>query len=139
MSNYRGLNHSKGRVGYLWTLHMFHALGLWQSLITAAVGNMLTYCGIGWTFPWAVTLVHGTHYCLRAIDHVDIWRRLKEGNITHFNASPIVNKMLCHHPDAIKLPNPVHVTVAGSPPTPHLFEMMTSFNLLPAHVYGLTE
>jgi len=100
---------------------------------------MLTYCEIGWTFPWAVTLVCGTHYCLRKIDCTEIWKLLKEGNITHFNASPIVNKMLCHHPAAERLPKSVHVTVAGSSPTPHLFKMMTHFNLLPAHVYGLTE
>jgi hypothetical protein len=25
---YRGLNYHQGGIGYLWTLHMFHALGL---------------------------------------------------------------------------------------------------------------
>jgi acyl-CoA synthetase (AMP-forming)/AMP-acid ligase II len=100
---------------------------------------MLTYCEIGWTFPWAVTLVRGTHYCLRKIDCTEIWKLLKKGNITHFNASPIVNKLLCGHPLAEELPKPVHVTVAGSSPTPHLFEVMTGLNLQPVHVYGLTE
>jgi acyl-CoA synthetase (AMP-forming)/AMP-acid ligase II len=135
---YRGLNYHQGRVGYLWTLHMFHALGLWQHFITSAVG-MLTHCEIGWTFPWAVTLVCGTHYCLRKIDCTKIWRLLQKGNITHFNASPIISKLLCGHPLAKKLPKPVHVTVAGSSPTPHLFEAMTRLNLRPVHVYGLTE
>ena len=37
------------------------------------------------------------------------------------------------------LPRPVRVTVAASPPTAHLFETMTDLNLLPVHVYGLTE
>src|SRR2546421_9043133 len=97
---YRGLNYHQGRpgkVGYLWTLHMFHALGSWQSFKTSAVG-MLTYCEIGWIFPWAVTLVCGTHYCLCKLDCTEIWKLFKEGNITHFNASPIVNKQLCGHP-----------------------------------------
>lgn len=31
------------------------------------------------------------------------------------------------------------VTVAASPPTPHLFEQMTNLNLHPVHVYGMTE
>jgi acyl-CoA synthetase (AMP-forming)/AMP-acid ligase II len=31
------------------------------------------------------------------------------------------------------------VTVAASPPTAHLFQQMTSLNLHPVHVYGLTE
>jgi acyl-CoA synthetase (AMP-forming)/AMP-acid ligase II len=100
---------------------------------------MLTCCEIGWTFPWAVTLVCGIHYCLRKIDHAEIWRLLKEENITHFNASPTVNKLLCSHSLADALSGPVHVTVAGSSPTPRLFEMMTNLNLQPVHVYGLTE
>jgi len=100
---------------------------------------MLTCCKIGWTFPWAVTLVCGIHYCLRKINYAEIWELLKKENITHFNASPTVNKLLCNHSLADKLPGPVHVTVAGSSPTPRLFEMMTRFNLQPVHVYGLTE
>jgi acyl-CoA synthetase (AMP-forming)/AMP-acid ligase II len=94
---------------------------------------------IGWTFPWAVTAVRGTHYCLRKIDYGEIWKLLKHENITHFNASPTVNKQLCAHPLAEALSEFVQVTVAGSSPTPRLFETMTKFNLLPVHVYGLTE
>ena len=86
-----------------------------------------------------MTSVFGTHYCLRKINYTEIWRLLKEKNITHFNASPIVNKQLCAHPSAETLPEPVHVTVAGSLPTPHLFETMTNLNLRPLHVFGLTE
>lgn len=114
-----GLNYHVGRCGYLWTLPMFHATG--------------------WTFPWAVTAVRGTHYCLRKIDYPEIWRLLKTENITHFNAAPTVNTLLCASKDAERLDRPVRVTVAASPPTPHLFETMTNLNLQPVHVYGLTE
>lgn len=114
-----GLNYHKGRCGYLWTLPMFHATG--------------------WTFPWSVTAVRGTHYCLRKIDYPLIWRLLKEEHITHFNAAPTVNTLLCAAKEAAPLKNPVRVTVAASPPTPHLFETMTNLNLHPVHVYGLTE
>lgn len=93
----------------------------------------------GWTFPWAVTAVRGTHYCLRKIDYPQIWKMLKEENITHFNAAPTVNTLLCNAKEAEKLPEPVRVTVAASPPTPHLFEQMTDLNLHPVHVYGMTE
>lgn len=68
-----------------------------------------------------------------------IWKLLKEEGITHFNAAPTVNTLLCAHKDAEVLPRPVRVTVAASPPTAHLFEQMTGLNLLPVHVYGLTE
>lgn len=101
-----GLNFHKGRCGYLWTLPMFHA--------------------VGWTFPWAVTAVRGTHFCLRKIDYPLIWNLLKSQPITHFNAAPTVNTLLCASKEATKLPNPVRVTVAASPPTAHLFETMTT-------------
>ncbi|KAF3491593.1 luciferin 4-monooxygenase [Arthroderma uncinatum] len=114
-----GLNFQQGRCGYLWILPMFHAMG--------------------WTFPWSVTAVRGTHYCLRKIDYPEIWRMLKQENITHFNAAPTVNTLLCAAKEAERLPAPVRVTVAASPPTAHLFEQMTSVNLHPVHVYGLTE
>ncbi|KAJ8065342.1 hypothetical protein OCU04_006030 [Sclerotinia nivalis] len=114
-----GLNFHKGRCGYLWTLPMFHA--------------------VGWTFPWAVTAVRGTHFCLRKIDYPLIWNLLKSQPITHFNAAPTVNTLLCASKEATKLSNPVRVTVAASPPTAHLFETMTNLNLIPVHVYGMTE
>lgn len=114
-----GLNYHTGRCKYLWTLPMFHATG--------------------WTFPWAVTAVRGTHYCLRKIDYPEIWRLLKEEKITHFNAAPTVNTLLCAAKEAEPLEHPVRVTVAASPPTAYLFEQMTNLNLHPVHVYGLTE
>ncbi|KAI0549466.1 AMP-binding domain-containing protein [Xylaria curta] len=114
-----GLNYHQGRCKYLWTLPMFHA--------------------VGWTFPWSVTAVRGTHYCLRKIDYPLIWDLLKKEGITHFNAAPTVNTLLCASEKAERLPNPVRVTVAASPPTGHLFEQMTNLNLQPVHVYGMTE
>lgn len=59
--------------------------------------------------------------------------------MTHFNAAPTVNTLLCADPAAARLPRPVRVTVAASPPSAHLFEQMTDLNLRPVHVYGMTE
>ncbi|KAF4457571.1 hypothetical protein F53441_621 [Fusarium austroafricanum] len=112
-----GLN--LGRCKYLWTLPMFHA--------------------VGWTFPWSVVAVRGTNVCLRKIDYPLIWRLLKEEGITHFNAAPTVNTLLVAAKEAEKLPQEVKVTVAASPPTGYLFEQMTKLNLMPVHVYGMTE
>ena len=114
-----GLNYHTGRAKYLWTLPMFHATG--------------------WTFPWSVTAVRGTHYCLRKIDYPEIWRLLKDEGVTHFNAAPTVNTLLCAAKEAERLPQEVRVTVAASPPSAWLFEQMTNLNLHPVHVYGLTE
>ncbi|KAK5173817.1 uncharacterized protein LTR77_002498 [Saxophila tyrrhenica] len=107
------------RCHYLWTLPMFHATG--------------------WTFPWAVTAVRGTHYMLRKIDYPEIWRLLRTEAISHYCAAPTVNTLLCADSNAEKLPEPVRVTVAASPPTAYLFETMENLNLQPVHVYGLTE
>lgn len=59
--------------------------------------------------------------------------------MTHFNAAPTVNTLLCADPAASRLDHPVRVTVAASPPSAHLFEQMTELNLRPVHVYGMTE
>ncbi len=107
--------------------------------IVAIIDICLLTDSVGWTFPWAVTAVRGTHYCLRKIDYPEIWHLLKEEHITHFNAAPTVNTLLCNNGNAERLPDPVRVTVAASPPTAHLFEQMTNLNLHPVHVYGLTE
>jgi acyl-CoA synthetase (AMP-forming)/AMP-acid ligase II len=64
---------------------------------------------------------------------------LKEEKITHFNAAPTVNTLLCNDKNAERLDHAVRVTVAASPPSAHLFEQMTDLNLHPVHVYGLTE
>ena len=72
------------RCHYLWTLPMFHAMG--------------------WTFPWAVTAVRGTHYTIRKVDYPEIWRLLKHEKISHFNAAPTVNTLLCADPNAERLP-----------------------------------
>ncbi|KAJ3166025.1 hypothetical protein HDU88_003568 [Geranomyces variabilis] len=108
-----------GRCKFLWTLPMFHAMG--------------------WTFPWSVVAVRGVNVCLRKIDYPLIWKLLKEEGITHFNAAPTVNTLLVAAKEAERLPNPVQVTVAASPPSGHLFEKMTNLNLMPVHVYGMTE
>ncbi|KAL8370471.1 hypothetical protein RB595_000714 [Gaeumannomyces hyphopodioides] len=110
------------RCRYLWTLPMFHA--------------------VGWTFPWAVTAARGTHVCLRRVDYAHIWRLLRDERVTHFSAAPTVCTLLCAAPEAEAdgpLAAPVRVTVAASPPTPHLFAQMTALNLRPVHVYGMTE
>lgn len=113
------LNQSPERCGYLWVLPMFHAMG--------------------WTFPWAITAVRGTHYCLRKIDYPLLWRLLKTEPITHFCAAPTVNTLLCHSKEARRLPRKVQVTVAASPPSGQLFEKMASLNLHPVHAFGMTE
>ncbi|GMF78759.1 unnamed protein product [Aspergillus oryzae] len=113
-----GLNSHRGRCRYLWTLPMFHACG-WCSLLGLSCDEYLQ-----------LTLFQGGR-------SLGLSRQCV--HITHFNAAPTVNTLLCNSKEAEPLPEPVHVTVAASPPTPHLFEQMTNLNLHPVHVYGMTE
>jgi hypothetical protein len=71
-----------------------------------------------------VVAVRGLNVCLRKIDYPLIWKLLKEQGITHFNAAPTVNTLLVAAKEAERLPEPVRVTVAASPPSGHLFEQM---------------
>lgn len=116
--NCQGLR-GEGRCHYLWTLPMFHAAG--------------------WTYPYAVTSVRGTHFCLRKVDADYIWDILVNQGITHYNAAPTVNSMIINSPKARRLPQVVRVIVAASPPSAKLFEDMINLNLFPVHMYGLTE
>lgn len=75
--------------------------------------------------------VRGVNVCLRKIDYPLIWKLLREEGITHFNAAPTVNTLLVAANEAQRLPKPVRVTVAASPPSGHLFEQMVG-NPLPA-------
>ena len=67
---------------YLWTLPMFH-------------------CN-GWTYPWAVTAVAGTHVCLRRVDPAPIFAAIAEHRVTHLCGAPVVLNMLVHAPDSVK-------------------------------------
>lgn len=104
---------------YLWTLPMFH-------------------CN-GWTFPWAVTAVAGTHVCLRRVDPDRIWDLFESENITHYCAAPTVHIGLVNDSKAHRLEHPVTIASGGSPPSPTLLARLREVNLHPIHVYGLTE
>lgn len=104
---------------YLWVLPAFHACG--------------------WTYPWSCTLSFATQHVLRRVDPQLIWEALKMKGVTHYCGAPTVHISLVHHASAQRLPKPVYVAVAASAPTADLLARMEALNLLPVHVYGLTE
>ena len=59
---------------YLWTLPMFH-------------------CN-GWCFPWALSVVAGTHICLRNVEPSAIHEAMKTHGVTHLCGAPIVMRMI---------------------------------------------
>ena len=65
---------------YLWTLPMFH-------------------CN-GWCFPWTLSVVAGTHVCLRAVRAAPIYDAIATHKVTHLCGAPIVMSTLLNAPDA---------------------------------------
>ena len=106
---------------YLWTLPMFH-------------------CN-GWTYPWAVTAVAGTHVCLRRIDPAMIFAAIAEHRVTHLCGAPIVLNMLAHAPDTIKrrFDHVVEIATGGAAPPSAVIEAMERMGFRVTHLYGLTE
>jgi fatty-acyl-CoA synthase len=104
---------------YLWTLPMFH-------------------CN-GWTLPWAVTAVAGTHVCLRKVDCSLVWDLFDSEGITHYCGAPTVHIGLANDEAAHRLEKEVKATVAAAPPSPTMLARMKELNIRMLHVYGLTE
>src|SRR5215204_2203091 len=99
---------------YLWTLPMFH-------------------CN-GWTFPWAVTAVAGTHVCLRKVEPARIWELFDDENITHYCAAPTVQIGIVNEDAAHPLERSVTAAIAGAPPSPTLLSGLIALNILPMHI-----
>jgi fatty-acyl-CoA synthase len=106
---------------YLWTLPMFH-------------------CN-GWCFPWTLSVVAGTHVCLRAVRAAPIFDSIAQHKVTHLCGAPIVMSTLLNAAPQERKPLPHQVefiTAAAPPPEAVLAEMKgAGFNV--THVYGLTE
>lgn len=108
-----------GATRYLWTLPMFH-------------------CN-GWTRPWAVTAVAGTHVCLRAVRQEPLWHALDHEGVTHLCGAPIVAAMLIEAEQAHPVDREIRMAAAGAAPPPSVIAALEGLNITPVHVYGLTE
>jgi 3-(methylthio)propionyl---CoA ligase len=106
---------------YLWTLPMFH-------------------CN-GWTYPWAVTAVAGTHICLRRVEPAAIFAAIAAHGVTHLCGAPIVLNMLVHAPDGVKrrFDRVVEVATGGAAPPTAVIANMERMGFRVTHLYGLTE
>ncbi len=105
----------------LWTLPMFH-------------------CN-GWCFPWSLSVVAGTHVCLRWVRPAAIYRALAEHGVTHLCGAPIVMSTIVNAREEEKHPFVQRVTfmVAAAPPPESVLAAMAEAGFDIVHVYGLTE
>ncbi|MGD0335092.1 MAG: acyl-CoA synthetase [Xanthobacteraceae bacterium] len=106
---------------YLWTLPMFH-------------------CN-GWCFPWTLSVVAGTHVCLRAVRAAPIFDAIATHKVTHLCGAPIVMSTLLNAPPQEKkaLPHVVEFVTAAAPPPEAVLGAMKAAGFNVTHVYGLTE
>jgi fatty-acyl-CoA synthase len=106
---------------YLWTLPMFH-------------------CN-GWCFPWTISLVAGTHVCLRQVRAAPIYDAIVRHKVTHLCGAPIVMSALLNASAEEKrpLPHTVEFVTAAAPPPEAVLAAMGAAGFNVTHVYGLTE
>jgi fatty-acyl-CoA synthase len=106
---------------YLWTLPMFH-------------------CN-GWCFPWSLSVVAGTHICLRWVRAKAIFDALAEHKVTHLCGAPIVMQTLVNAADDERraLPHKIEFITAAAPPPEAVLAAMAEAGFNVTHVYGLTE
>jgi fatty-acyl-CoA synthase len=106
---------------YLWTLPMFH-------------------CN-GWCFPWTISVVAGTHVCLRQVRARAMYDAIADHKVTHLCGAPIVMATLLNAPAAEKrpLPHTVEFFTAAAPPPEAVLAAMKRAGFNVTHLYGLTE
>jgi fatty-acyl-CoA synthase len=107
---------------YLWTLPMFHANG--------------------WTFVWTVTAAGATHICLRKVEPVGIFEKIKQESVSMLCAAPTVLISIANGPLALtrEARRGVRILTAGAPPAAATIERIEGeLGWVITQAYGLTE
>jgi len=106
---------------YLWTLPMFH-------------------CN-GWCFPWSLSLVAGTHVCLRAVRAKPMYDAIADHRVTHLSGAPFVMAALLNAAPEEKrtFEQRVAFNHAAAPPPAAVLAKMDAEGFELTHLYGLTE
>ncbi len=106
---------------YLWTLPMYH-------------------CN-GWCFTWSITMMGGTHVCLRWVRAKAMYDAIVDHHVTNLSGAPIVMATLLNAtPDEKRqITHTVAFNHAAAPPPEAVLSAMTEAGFRLTHLYGLTE
>ncbi len=106
---------------YLWTLPMFH-------------------CN-GWCFPWSLSVVAGTHVCLRAVRAKPMYDAIADHKVTHLSGAPFVMSCLLNatEDERRNFSHTVAFNHAAAPPPEAVLAAMAEAGFALTHLYGLTE
>jgi fatty-acyl-CoA synthase len=106
---------------YLWTLPMFH-------------------CN-GWCFPWTLSVVAGTHVCLRSVRAKPIYDAIADHKVTHLSGAPFVMSALLNATveERREFDHIVAFNHAAAPPPEAVLGAMSEAGFKLTHLYGLTE
>ncbi len=106
---------------YLWTLPMFH-------------------CN-GWCFPWTLSVVAGTHVCLRSVRAKPMYDAIADHKVTHLSGAPFVMSALLNAAENERrsFEHTVAFNHAAAPPPEAVLGAMAEAGFQLTHLYGLTE
>jgi len=76
---------------------------------------------------------------MRKVSAEGVFDAIRDHNVDHFCAAPIVMAMIANATDAEPLTRPVKVLTAGSPPPAAILDAVVSLGFDVDHVYGITE
>jgi fatty-acyl-CoA synthase len=95
----------------------------------------------GWCFTWALSVVAGTHVCLRRVEAKLIYDAVAAHGVTHMCGAPIVMSMIANAPaeERKPAPKPVEFMTAAAPPPAAVIAAMEDAGFMVTHLYGLTE
>jgi fatty-acyl-CoA synthase len=95
----------------------------------------------GWCFPWSMSVVGGTHVCLRQVRAAAIYQAIAEHGVTHMCGAPIVMSIILNATEEERQPvaAPITFMTAAAPPPEAVLAAMKTAGFEVIHLYGLTE